>query len=65
VVEPDAGGEGQESGGDAGSEVGQGARAVAFEGQEVFAGSEDALDALADAREVQVVGGLVLAGRAQ
>jgi hypothetical protein len=38
---------------------------VAFEGGEVFAGPEDALDALADAGEVRAVGGLVLACRSQ
>src|SRR4051812_1042167 len=65
VVEPDAGRERQEPCGDAGAEVVQRAGAVAFERQKVFAGPEDALDALADARQVKVVGGFVLARRAQ
>ena len=41
----------------------EGAGAVAFEGQDVFAGPEDSLDALADRREVRAVAALVLAAR--
>jgi hypothetical protein len=63
VVEGDAGGEGAEACEDAFSETGQGAGAVAFQRQEVFAGPEDALDALADRREVRAVAGLVFAAR--
>jgi len=37
---------------DAFSDSGQGAAAVAFEGEEVFKGPEDRLDALADRREM-------------
>jgi len=48
VVEGDGGGEAEEALQDAFSEAGEGARAVAFEGEEVFAGPEDRLDALAD-----------------
>ncbi len=46
VVEADGGGEGAEACEDSFSEAGEGAGAVAFEGEEVFAGPEDALDAL-------------------
>ena len=63
VVEGDGGGEGAEAGEDAFSEAGEGAGAVAFEGEQVFAGPEDALDALADRREVRAVAGLVFAAR--
>jgi hypothetical protein len=61
VVEGDACGEGAEAGDDAFSEAWEGAGAVAFEGEEVFAGPEDALDALADRREVWAVAGFVFA----
>jgi hypothetical protein len=65
VVEPDAGGEGEEFAGDAGSEAVQGAGVVAFESEAVFEGPEDALDALADWREVGSFVGFVFAGGAQ
>src|SRR5579872_99074 len=61
VVEGDCGGEAAEAGEDAFSEAVEGAGAVAFEGQEVFAGPEDALDALADRRQVGALAGLVFA----
>src|SRR5260370_16806118 len=62
VVEGDRGGEAAEAGEHAFSESGEGAGAVAFEGEEVFAGPEDRLDPLADRREVKTVGGFVFAG---
>lgn len=61
VVEPDAGGEREESCCDAGAEVQEGAGAAAFEGESVFARQEDAFDALADRGEVQAALGFVLA----
>src|ERR1017187_10244892 len=64
VVEGDGGGEGAEAGEDSFAQAGQGAGAVAFEGQQVFAGPEDRLDALADRCEMRPVAGLVFAARA-
>src|SRR5579862_1665091 len=61
VVEGDRGGEAEEALEDAFSQAGKGAGAVAFEGEEVFAGPEDALDALADRREMGSFAGLVFA----
>jgi hypothetical protein len=52
VVEADNGGEGEEGLQDALSEGGERSRSMAFERQAVVAGPEDALDALADRREV-------------
>ncbi len=52
VVEDDAGGEAEEALQDAFSEAGECAGAVTFEGEDVLAGPEDALDALADRREM-------------
>src|SRR3954453_16908758 len=52
-VERDAGGEGEQSLADACSEAVQGAGAVAFEREQVFAGPEDAFDALADRGQVR------------
>src|SRR5258706_7467370 len=63
-VERDCCGECEEAAGDAGSEAAQGAGAVAFEGEDVFGGPVDALDALADRSEVQSAAGLVFAARA-
>src|ERR1700681_3236394 len=63
VVEADAGGEGEEALDDAFSEALEGAGAVAFEGEQVFAGREDRLDPLPDRREVGAVSGFVLAPR--
>src|ERR1700728_1480121 len=63
VVEGDRGCEAAEAGEDSFSEAGEGAGAVAFEGEQVFAGPEDALDALADRREVRTLAGFVFAAR--
>src|SRR5665213_2249491 len=63
VVERDRGCEAAEAGEDAFAQAGQGAGAVAFEGEEVFAGPEDALDALADRCEVRTLAGFVFAPR--
>ena len=61
VVQGDSGGEGEQALQDALSEAGEGSGAVAFEGQDALAGPEDALDPLADRREVRASAGLVLA----
>ena len=61
VVEGDAGGEGEEALQDAFSEALEGAGAVAFEGEEVFAGQEDRLDPLPDRGEVWSLAGFVFA----
>src|SRR5271167_2322366 len=63
VVEGDRGGQAAEALKDSFSEAGEGASAVAFEGEQVLAGPEDRLDALADRRDVRTVTGLVLAAR--
>src|SRR5215475_12229293 len=61
VVERDRGGEGEEACADAGGEAVEGSGAVAFEGEQVFAGLEDRFDSLSDGREVGPGGGFVLA----
>src|SRR5579863_9789046 len=61
VVEPDAGGEGEEFGRDSGSEAVQGAGVVAFEPESVFERPEDRLDALTDRRQMRSLAGLVFA----
>src|SRR2546423_2881392 len=61
VVESNCGGECEEADLDAGGEAVEGAGAVAFEGEEVFAGLEDRLDPLADRCQVWSAGGLGLA----
>src|ERR1700743_3110895 len=61
VVECDCGGEAEEALKDALSEPGECSGAVAFEGEDVLACPEDALDALADRCEVWGAAGLVLA----
>src|SRR5450759_1064103 len=61
VVECYAGGECCEAAGEADAEVIQGAGAVTLEREDVLAGPEDRLDALADRREVRATAGLVLA----
>src|SRR5215211_1369689 len=61
VVECYAGGECERSGGDAGAQPSQGAGAVAFEREDVFAGLDDRLDALADAGDDRGLAGLVFA----
>jgi hypothetical protein len=63
MVEGDGGCEAAEACEDSFSESGQGACAVAFEGEQVFAGPEDALDALTDRGEVRPVAGFVFAAR--
>src|SRR4051794_13403818 len=63
VVEGDGGGQAAEALEDALPESGQGAGAVAFEREEVFAGPEDRLDALANGSQMRAVAALVLAAR--
>lgn len=65
VVERDRGGQGKEPVGDPGAQGVEGPGAVAFAGEDVFAGPEDALDPLSDRREMRVLSGLVLASWAQ
>jgi hypothetical protein len=64
VVEGDRGGEAAESGEDPFAESGEGAGAVAFEGEELFAGPEDRFDPLADGREMRPCSAFVLVARA-
>src|SRR5450756_1186931 len=64
VVEADAGREAEEAREDALTQAGHGTRAVALEGEQVLAGPEDRLDALADGGQVRPAAGLVLARRA-
>jgi hypothetical protein len=64
VVEGDGSCEGGEAPDESCSEGVQGAGAVAFDGQNVFGGPEDALDALADRGEVWSSSGFVFAARA-
>src|SRR5512143_667965 len=61
VVEHDGCGERGESCAEAHAEVGEGAGAVAFEGEDVFAGVEDRFDSLADRRQVRRAAFLVFA----
>src|ERR1700685_1484675 len=61
VVEADGGGEGEEALEDAFSEALEGAGAVAFEGEEVFAGPVDRFDPLPDRGAVWALSGLVFA----
>src|SRR3990172_2966420 len=61
VVEADAGGEAEEPLQDAFFDPWEGAAAVAFQGEQVFAGPEDRLDALADRREMKSRPGFVFA----
>src|SRR5271170_3999625 len=63
VVESDGGGQAAEAREDSFAQAGQGAGAVAFEREQVFAGPEDALDAFADRREVGSFAGFVFAAR--
>src|SRR5450759_5141628 len=64
LVEADAGREAEEAAEHALAQGGQSARAVAFQGEQVLAGPEDRLDALADGREVRAAPGSSLrAGR--
>jgi hypothetical protein len=56
---PDRGGQGQELGGDAGVDAGQGAAAVAFERELPYEGVDDGLDPPALPGELPEPGGLV------
>src|ERR671922_263846 len=62
VVEGDRGGP-AEAREDAFAQSGERAGAVAFEREQVFAGPEDRLDALADRRQMRAGAGFVLAAR--
>src|SRR5579863_433645 len=64
VVERYGGGECGEAGAETDAEVFEGAGAVAFEGEDVFAGLEDRLDALADRGEVWAAAAFVFAAGA-
>src|ERR1700758_5310092 len=61
VVEGDGGGKCEEACCDSGGEAVQGSGAVAFEGEQVFAGVEDRLDSLSDRCEMESFSGLVFA----
>ena len=63
VVEADAGRQAEEAREDALAQAGHGARSVALQGEQVLAGPEDRLDALADGGEVRAAAGLVGARR--
>src|SRR3990172_7837742 len=63
VIEADAGGEREQPGGDAGIQVACGAGTVAFEGEQVLAGAEHRLDALAHRRQPRTTVGLILSAR--
>src|SRR5450830_2050335 len=64
MVEADAGREAEEAREHALAQAGHGARPVTLEGEQVLAGPEDRLDALADGRQVRAVAGFILARRA-
>lgn len=64
VVEGDGGGEREQALADASAQAVQCPCAVAFEGEEVFEGPEDALDTLSDRCQVQSSAGFVFAARA-
>src|SRR5438105_752784 len=64
VVEGDAGGEAEEALKDAFFDAVEGAGAVAFEGEQVFAGPEDRFDPLPDRGKVESVPGFVFAAGA-
>ena len=61
VVERDRGGEGGEASREAHAQVVQGARAVAFEGEDALGGSEDRFDSLADRGQAWPAAGFVFA----
>src|SRR5487761_1227110 len=63
VVERDRCAERDEACGEANTEVVEGSGAVALEGEEVFEGPEDRLDALADGCEMRAAARLVFAAR--
>ena len=58
---PDGGGQGQQPGGDAGVDAGEGAAAVVFEGELAFEGVDDRLDPLPLPGQLAEPGGLVFA----
>jgi hypothetical protein len=62
-VVPDGCGEGEESGGDAGVDPGEGSAAVLFEGELAFQGVEHGLDPLPHGAELAVAGVLVRKSR--
>src|SRR5450756_306748 len=64
VVEADAGRQAEEARKDLLTLERHGTRPVALEGEQVLAGPEDRLDALADGRQVRAVAGFILARRA-
>src|SRR5450756_485019 len=64
VVETDAGRQAEEACEDALTQPGHGTRSVALQGEQLLAGPEDRLDALADGGQVRTVARLVLARRA-
>src|ERR1700759_873225 len=64
VVEGDRCGEAAEPGENAFSEAGEGAGAVPFEREDVFAGPEDRFDSLSEGCQVRAPAGLVFAMRA-
>ncbi len=64
VVEPDAGRQAEEALGDPLAQAGEGAGAVALQGEQVLTGPEDRLDALADRGQVRPAAGLVATGGA-
>ena len=64
VVEADAGRQAKEACEDALTQPGHGTRSVALQGEQLLAGPEDRLDALADGGQVRPAAGLVLARRA-
>src|SRR5450756_532489 len=63
-VEADAGREAEEARQDALAQPGHGTGPVALQGEQLLAGPEDRLDALADGRQVRALAGFVLARRA-
>src|SRR5450756_118330 len=63
VVEADAGRQAEEAGQDALAQAGHGARPVPLEREQVLAGPEDRLDALADGGQLRAAAGFVLARR--
>jgi len=63
VVEADAGRQAEEAGQDALAQAGHGARPVPLEREQILAGPEDRLDALADGGQVRALAGFVLARR--
>ena len=65
VVEGDGGGEGEQPAGDSGAEAVECSSAVTLEGEDVFEGLEDALDALPEWSEVRALPAFVFADGTQ